>query len=455
MPAEGAKYTRLERSKLDSPHASGQEHSFLGLNVERTSDGRPAEDTSESGEESTSRLLNAKSNADQSGTLSDELGKSSEGEDTSAAVHCHGFERPEGNRSTSTVQCAGHGINFELTASKESLLGSRKQQRDARSRRKLRRAIFIASAAMLLELIGGWVAGSLALAADATHMLSDIAGYSVSLLSLQKAQQPPDAIYNFGFHRLPVLGALCSVVILWMATVALCTEAANRLIQGNDVDGKVMFILGSIGLALNLLLLYQFKDDAHLHGHGHGNDESLGEHGHSHGGEPEDQEKRDLNVSAAVIHVLGDILQSVGVCIAGALIWWKPEWRVADPICTFLFAILVVWTTKTIVRDIVDIFMERTPRHIKLHEVQNGLAAIPGVSGVHCLHVWSLAPKIVLLSVHLVVEEGADCEWILILAERECHKHDIYHTTIQLNEQHHCEVDMPGHECTPSGHARL
>lgn len=118
------------------------------------------------------------------------------------------------------------------------------------------------------------------------------------------------------------------------------------------------------------------------------------------GGEGADD--RSLQMRGAQLHVLGDTLQSIAVAVAGAVIWYRPQWYFIDPLCTFAFAALVLFSTGALVRDIVDVVMERTPRHIDLSDVEAGLLRVPGVVAVHDLHVWSLMPGKVLLSAHVV-----------------------------------------------------
>eukprot|EP00854_Cymbomonas_tetramitiformis_P012435 gene12435-14692_t len=115
-----------------------------------------------------------------------------------------------------------------------------------------------------------------------------------------------------------------------------------------------------------------------------------------------------MNVRAAVIHVIGDMVQSIGVCIAGALIWYKPEWRLADPICTFVFALLVLLTTLTVIQEIVDVLMERVPTALDISALAAKMRDLPGVKDIHCMHVWLLSPGKCCLSAHVMVTEFAN-----------------------------------------------
>lgn len=158
---------------------------------------------------------------------------------------------------------------------------------------------------------------------------------------------------------------------------------------------------------------------------------SAGEILHASGSSSKDQ---NMNLRGAAIHVLGDLVQSVGVAVAGGLIWWKPHWVILDPICTFMFSILVVLTTKNITRDIFDVLMERVPRHIDMEELGRDIVSVHGVKSVHDLHVWSLTLGRPLMSTHLDVEEGVDPDLVLDGVQQVCqNKWGLMHTTIQID----------------------
>jgi len=170
----------------------------------------------------------------------------------------------------------------------------------------------------------------------------------------------------------------------------------------------------------------QTDTDSHSHDHSHSHDQ------------------HNINVRGAVIHIIGDFLQSIGVAIAGALIWWHQgdtRWALADPICTFLFAGLVLWTTFAIMRDIADVLMERVPRGLSIDKIYKELAAIEGVDDVHDLHVWSLTPGIPLLCAHVELRAGASRTVVLKQVVDYCMRLGIEHSTIQLVEDGWCPCD--------------
>jgi len=295
------------------------------------------------------------------------------------------------------------------------------------------------------------------------------------------ATRAPTSRLSFGFHRAEILGALVSVLLIWLLTGILVYEAIFRVRNPQDVDGKLMFIVAATGLGVNICLGFILHQSGHGHSHGlgggmdeghghsHGEEESApivkkghnhshGDHGHGHGGsdeegsgsESEDEDRSDMyedhdhqtdhpkakniNVTAAFIHVLGDAVQSAGVMIAAGLIWYNPEYKIADPITTFIFSILVLFTTTRLIKQSVGVLMEGVPEGIDPDAVEASLAELPGVLEVHDLHIWSLSIGKPSLSVHLLGTE--DCENLLAAANQLCAKRfNIHHSTIQVERR--------------------
>eukprot|EP00798_Chlamydomonas_sp_ICE-L_P005074 gene5074-34872_t len=286
----------------------------------------------------------------------------------------------------------------------------------AKEKRKLIIACILCFAFMCIEVAGGYYAGSVAIMADAAHMMSDVAGFGVSLFAtIVVSRRSSTWSYSFGYHRAEIIGALLSIMMVWAVTGALVWEAVLRILNPRPVDGKIMVIISVAGIIFNLIACN------HAHAPAEGN-------GHAHGGSKEkkaalEKKKRNMNMEAAALHVLGDLVQSIGVAIAGALIWYfqdDPRWLIADPLCTFLFAILVVMTTVSIIRDIMHTLMERAPHNV------------PGVQDVHDLHVWSLSSSIPILTAHIHKNEGADSDQVLEKVEHYIRKAGIRHSTVQI-----------------------
>jgi len=284
------------------------------------------------------------------------------------------------------------------------------------------------------------------------------------------ATKRPTRRLSFGYIRAEVLGALLSVVTIWLVTGVLVYVAVGRCInQTFEVKPLEMIIVASCGVVFNIVMFFVLhanvcgKSIQH-HGHSHGDDN----HGHSHSGnnshshdeshdntdtiinaEPivadivsgQDREKvlkikkssRNINVRAAIIHVIGDFVQSVGVLCAALLIKFKPEYKLADPICTFGFSILVLITTITIMRDIIFVLMEAVPSNVSYSQVVQDLLQLPGVRNAHSLHIWSLSIQRTALSVHIAIDPDRDYLTVLSQAQEMLrHEHSIARMTIQV-----------------------
>ena len=391
--------------------------------------------------------------------------------------------------------CGGLGPKAQQQLDKA---GRRIEKENAAARRKLWIVSILCLCFMTLEIIGGFIANSLAIMTDAAHLLSDLASFLISIFALWLATRAPTSRLSFGFHRAEILGALISVIMIWLLTGILVYEAVQRIREPEDVNGKMMFIVATCGLAVNLVMGFILYQSGHQHSHGLGGG---GGHGHSHGGaaeanteddedddEDEDEEHghshaashssshtssssahghshspgaindglrasyqqselppaldkpthpkaANINVSAAFVHVLGDALQSVGVMIAAALIWYSDDrWSIADPICTFVFSVLVLFTTARLVRQSVGVLMEGAPEGIDPAVVEEALHGVDGVLEVHDLHVWSLSVGKPSLSVHLLTRDNAPGvlrEATLMLGK----KFNIHHSTIQVERE--------------------
>lgn len=281
--------------------------------------------------------------------------------------------------------------------------------------KKVMKRLVIAAALYFLfmtgEIIGGYVSNSLAIMTDAVHMLTDVVGILFSLLALWLSTKPPTKRYTFGLHRLEVVSAVLSVMLIYILTAVLLFEAVQRTMsQDFDIDGDVMLITAAVGVAVNLIMGFLLNQSGHLHSHGHG---------HSHGPAPgqvsgsEQQQKAhgSLAVRAAFIHALGDLLQSVGVLIAAYIVRFKPEYKLADPICTYIFSVLVICTTFRIIRDTVVIVLEGVPRHLDTQRIREDLLKLEDVQSVDELNIWALTADKTAALVHLQLTPSGDANW--------------------------------------------
>ncbi|XP_067428693.1 zinc transporter 2 isoform X2 [Thunnus thynnus] len=322
---------------------------------------------------------------------------------------------------------------------------------DSVDRLLAQKKLYIASAVCLVfmigEVIGGYLAHSLAIMTDAAHLLTDFGSMMVSLFSLWISSRPPTKTMNFGWHRSEILGALVSVMSIWIVTGALVYLAIERIVRNDyEIDGHVMLVTSGCAVIVNIIMAYILHHSTTFHAHGSGyhqideDGQSPVSHGHSHtllSGHG------NTSVRAAFIHVVGDLLQSVGVMVAATIIYFRPEYKVADPICTFLFSVFVLCTTITILRDVFRILMEGSPKGIEFNSVKEVLMSVKAVKSIHCLHLWALTLGQSLVSVHLAIEEGADPQSVLQEATDLLHtKFGFYSITIQVElyteDMSHC-----------------
>ncbi|XP_076605169.1 proton-coupled zinc antiporter SLC30A2-like [Chaetodon auriga] len=299
-----------------------------------------------------------------------------------------------------------------------SILGA-----ESDGRRVARRKLYIACAVSLVfmagEVIGGYAAHSLAIMTDAAHLLTDFGSIMISIFSLWLSSRPQTHTMTFGWHRAEILGMLLSVVSIWTVTAVLVISAVQRITDGDyDIDTHIMLITSGCAVGVNVLMVLILHQSGASHGHSHSfptgwqqRDKHHHDHSHGHG-------HGNASVRAAFIHVVGDLLQSVGVLLAATIIHIRPEYKVADPICTFLFSILVLGTTLPVTKDVFRILMEGVPQDLGVSAVRELLLAVRGVVAVHSLHMWSLNTTHCLLSVHVATEEAADPQIVLTKATK-------------------------------------
>ncbi|XP_006862334.1 PREDICTED: zinc transporter 2 isoform X2 [Chrysochloris asiatica] len=223
-----------------------------------------------------------------------------------------------------------------------------------------------------------------------------------------------------------ILGALLSVLSIWVVTGVLVYLAVERLVSGNyEIEGSAMLITSGCAVAVNIIMGLTLHQSGHGHSHSH-------DHGHSHG---TSEQQENPSVRAAFIHVIGDLLQSLGVLIAAYIIYFKPEYKYVDPICTFLFSILVLGTTLTILRDVLLVLMEGTPKGVDFTAVRDLLLSVEGVEALHSLHIWALTVTQPVLSVHIAIAQNSDAQAVLKAASARLQGKFHFHTmTIQIED---------------------
>ncbi len=302
---------------------------------------------------------------------------------------------------------------------------------------------------MIIEFICGYLAGSLAVMSDATHLLSDLAGFLISLFSLIVAMKPADRNFTFGYHRFEVLGALASILIIWGLTVWLLIAAVWRIRHPNPIVGFLMVCIAAGGLLFNIIMNRVLAYNPVVNSM----DSGMGAIKKSSGDENDDNNnlkdplldklgeeelnhnlKADENpvIRAAYIHILGDMIQSAGVLLAALIIYFfqdtHPGVRIVDPICTFGFAIVVLCTTFPVSRDCFYVLLESTPRDLDIESLYNDLSSIEGVISVHDIHLWNISIGRPSIALHIICESPKDT---LKVATQTCKNYGIKHCTIQ------------------------
>ncbi|XP_023231038.1 zinc transporter 2-like isoform X1 [Centruroides sculpturatus] len=303
-----------------------------------------------------------------------------------------------------------------------------------RARQKLIISSCLCLLFMLAEIIGGYFSNSLAIMTDAAHLLSDLASFLISLFALWVGQKAPTKRMPFGYYRAEILGAVISVLIIWVLTGILVYMAIDRVrYQDYEINTDVMLIVAGSGIAMNIVMGIVLHGPCcgATHAHTHG----LGSRDHEHSESLEKGNSQNINIRAAFIHVMGDLLQSIGVMVAAYIIHFKPEYKIADPICTFLFSALVMFTTLTIMRDALHVLMEGFPRNLNYISIKTDLQNLDGVKMAHSLHIWSLTIDRNALAVHLACDSDMDPHKILRDAQNLVRKnYNIYTTTIQIEK---------------------
>lgn len=314
---------------------------------------------------------------------------------------------------------------------------------------KLCGLIFFYLIVMGVEIVGGLKANSLAVLTDAAHLLTDIGGFSISLFTIWASGWKATPDQSFGFSRIEVLGALLSVQLIWIISGYLIFEATERMLhKQSDVNGALMFPIAAFGFVINFIMVMWLGHDHH-HGHGHNHD-----HDHSHDARIEkhhhdiDEEegtnlvvsnskgenwRMNINIEGAYLHVMADMIQSVGVMIAGLVIWVKPEWLIVDLVCTLIFSVLALCTTLPMLRNVFSILMESTPSEVDVAGLTADLNSIKGVDDVLDLHVWAITQGKIVLSCHIMVDPNVDSKEILHKVKGLCEgTYGIHHVTAQI-----------------------
>jgi cobalt-zinc-cadmium efflux system protein len=282
--------------------------------------------------------------------------------------------------------------------------------------------LFLALGYAGIELVGGLWTGSLALLADSLHMISDVAALALSLLAVWMASRPASKRRTFGNSRAEILAALANGLGLAVVAVFISVHAIERFMAPRDVAGGGVMVVAAGGLIINLVSLWILEA---------GRNESL-------------------NVRGAWLHVASDTLASVGVILAGLGIW-AFGWVWLDPTVSIIVSVLVLLSAWHLIREALDVLMETVPGHLDPEAIRASLLAVPGVSALHCLHVWTIGSGEISLSSHLVVDRTHEPERLLQDVRGQLtDRFQIEHTTIQIEFFEGDDDAGCGEICEPS-----
>jgi len=289
-----------------------------------------------------------------------------------------------------------------------------KSESRSTQQKNLLRVLLITGMFMVIEVIGGLLTGSLALLADAGHMLTDMAAIGLSAFAMWMAARPSTPEKSYGYHRAEILTAVINAVVLLLLAIWILYEAYRRVFEPPHVLGVPMLLIGFVGLAVNVASI---KLLAH-------------------------ESASSLNVRSAYLEVLSDAISSVGVILGGVTIWLT-GWFLIDPFLSAGISVFIVWRTWALLTQAVHVLMEGVPTHLDAREVGQAMASMAGVKGIHDLHIWTITSGLDALSAHVVVPIGEDRDEVLERLQQLLRdRFGIDHVTLQIVEERSDRVQV-------------
>jgi cobalt-zinc-cadmium efflux system protein len=277
----------------------------------------------------------------------------------------------------------------------------------AREVSALRTGLGVTGLLCVAELVGGYLTNSLALMSDAAHMFTDVAALSLTLFAIWIGSRPASLSKTFGYYRAEILAALVNGVALWFVVLLIGIEAVRRLREPSPVAGQGMLVLAAMGLVANAFVVFRLRE----------------------------HQAHSLNLRGAYLHVLSDLLGSVGALVAAGVIIWT-GWYAADAIASLAIAALILVASWALVREATDVLMEACPAHVDVDRLQRALEGVPGTGEVHDLHVWTLTTGHYALSAHAVATGAiGDDAMLATMAELCAREFHIDHVTIQIEHE--------------------
>ena len=280
--------------------------------------------------------------------------------------------------------------------------------------RRLALSLFITLAFVFVEIAAGIFSNSLALLTDAAHNFTDVLALALSWWALRLTSQPANKKKTYGYHRAGILAALVNSTTLVVIALGIFYEGYQRFVSPPEVQADVLIGIGVIAVVINVVTALLVRRGA----------------------------EHDLNIRSAFLHLMGDVLSTMGAVIAGVLIRYT-NWNWLDPLVSVLIGFMILWSAWSIVREAIDILMEASPTDIDMDSMIQDIVSVEGVHSVHDLHVWSITQAVRTLSAHLVVDDVSVSEGTSLQANvSEVLKrgYGVHHVTLQLE----CE------ECVPS-----
>lgn len=265
---------------------------------------------------------------------------------------------------------------------------------------------------MIAEFAGGFYANSLALTADAGHMLSDVGALALSYFSIWISSKPASSEKTYGYFRTEILAAFINGIALVVIALFIIYDAFMRMSEPPEVKAPVMIVIAIGGLIVNLVGAFLLHKDS----------------------------KENLNIRGAFLHIIGDLLGSVGAIAAGVIIL-RWHFYLADPIISIIIALLILYSSITLINEAVNILLEAAPSHINVETIRESILEVPNVIDVHDLHVWSISSNKIALSVHIVTEFLDNKEILCNISDLLKEKFDIHHATIQIEPKGFDEND--------------
>jgi len=281
---------------------------------------------------------------------------------------------------------------------------------------RLKQAFLLTTLILAIEVVAGFASHSLALLSDAGHILTDVVALGLAWFAVEQSKRPADARRTYGYHRVGILAAMVNGATLILIVIFIAIEAARRLANPQPVQGGLVIVAALLAIGVNAFIAMRLRE-------GGGN----------------------LNIRAAMLHVIGDIGASIGVIVSGAIILMS-GWYYADPLVSLGIAALIAWGALRIVRETANVLLEGAPHGVDLAQVRATILASEGIASVHDLHVWSLDSEQLALSCHVVVPKDlytADGEHLVRRLEQQlCERFEIGHTTLQVEACHPCDPAM-------------